>query len=157
MGATVSVSREIAAPPEVVWAMISDVTRMGEWSPETTGCRWIKGATGPVVGARFAGDNRNGSKKWSTNCTVTAAEPGRSFVFRVDVGPLKVAQWGYALEPAGAGCIVTETWTDRRGGLVQALGKPLSGVADRAEHNRAGMEQTLARLAAAAEGAGAGG
>lgn len=153
MSDEVSVSQSIAAPADAVWTMVSDVTRMGEWSPETTGCRWIKGATGPTVGAKFAGDNRNGTKKWSTNCTVTAADPGRTFAFRVDVGPLKVAAWGYAIQPTDTGCVVTETWTDRRGGLVKRLGKPLSGVADRAEHNRAGMEQTLARLAAAAEGA----
>lgn len=151
MGQQVSVTRAIGAPADTVWAMISDVTRMGEWSPETVGCRWIKGATGPAVGARFAGDNRNGGKSWSTNCTVTAAEPGRSFAFRVDVGPIKVAEWGFAIQPGAEGCTVTETWTDRRGKLATLLGKPLSGVADRAEHNRAGMEQTLERLAAAAE------
>lgn len=154
MSDQVSVSRDIAAPAATVWSMVSDVTRMGEWSPETVGCRWIKGASGPAVGAKFAGDNRNGSKKWSTNCTVTAAEPGRSFAFRVDVGPIKVAEWGYAIETAGDRCTVTETWTDRRGKLVKLLGKPLSGVDDRAVHNKAGMEQTLARLAAAAESHG---
>lgn len=151
MSDQVSVSREIAAPAATVWGMVSDVTQMGQWSPETIGCRWLKGASAPAVGAKFAGDNRNGKKKWSTNCTVTAAEPGRSFAFRVDVGPLKVAEWGYAIESAGDGCTVTETWTDRRSKLVKLLGKPLSGVDDRASHNRAGMEQTLARLAAAAE------
>ncbi|HAS09465.1 MAG TPA: SRPBCC family protein, partial [Acidimicrobiaceae bacterium] len=51
----VSVSREIAAPPQRVWELISDITRMGEWSPETTGGKWLKGATGPAVGARFRG------------------------------------------------------------------------------------------------------
>jgi uncharacterized protein YndB with AHSA1/START domain len=147
----VSVQREIHAPADKVWAMISDVTRMGEWSPETTGGSWLKGATGPAVGAAFKGVNQNGKKKWSTVCKVVAAEPGKSFAFRVDVGPLKVAEWGYAIAPAGDGCTVTETWTDRRGGLVKLLGKPLSGVEDRAVHNRAGMEQTLERLAAAAE------
>ena len=64
-----------------------------------------------------------------------------------------MAAWSYRIEPsaAGTGCTVTETWTDRRGRLVKQLGKPLSGVADRATHNQAGMEATLARLAAAAE------
>jgi hypothetical protein len=46
---------------------------------------------------------------------------------------------------------VTESWTDRRGWLIRYLGKPFSGVADREAHNRAGMEATLASLAAAAE------
>lgn len=147
----VSVQRTILAPAEAVWAMISDVTRMGEWSPETTACTWLKQATGPAIGAKFKGINAHGKKKWSTVCTVTEAEPGKAFAFRVDVGPLKVAEWAYTLAAAGGGCIVTETWTDRRGGLVTRLGKPLSGVADRAAHNKAGMELTLQRLADAAQ------
>lgn len=157
MSEQVQVSRDVAAPAATVWAMISDVTRMGEWSPETTGCSWIKGASGPSVGARFAGDNRNGSKKWSTNCTVVDATPGSRFAFEVTVGPVKVAQWAYDITPTDAGCRVTETWTDRRSSLIKKLGKPLSGVDDRSTHNRAGMEQTLDRLAAAAEAAGAAG
>lgn len=149
----ISVQREIQAPADQLWAMISDITRMGEWSPETTTCSWIKGATGPANGAKFKGANENGKKKWSTVCTVINAEPGKAFAFRVDVGLLKVAEWAYRFEPAtaGVGCIVTETWTDRRSGLVKMLGKPLSGVEDRSVHNKAGMEQTLERLAAAAE------
>ena len=154
MSELVQVSREVAAPAVTVWAMISDVTRMGEWSPETVGCHWIKGASGPAIGARFAGDNRNGSKKWSTGCRVVDSTPGTRFAFEVAVGPLKIAQWAYDIEATATGCRVTETWTERRGGLVKKLGKPLSGVDDRAAHNRAGMEQTLARLGAAAEAAG---
>jgi uncharacterized protein YndB with AHSA1/START domain len=151
MDKSVVVTRTISASPSVVWGMISDVTRMGEWSPETVSCRWVKGATGPAVGAKFAGDNRNGSKKWSTTCTVTACQPDKVFEFKVDVGPLKVSTWRYDLAASGTDCVVTETWTDRRGKLISALGKPFSGVSDRATHNRAGMEHTLQQLAAAAE------
>jgi len=141
----------VAAPAERVWALVSDVTRMGDWSPETVSCAWVGGATAPAAGARFRGRNRNGRHRWSTACTVTAAEPGRSFAFRVKAGPLEVAEWAYVIETAGQGCRVTESWTDRRGRLLSVLGKPVSGVGDRADHNRAGMAETLARLAAAAE------
>jgi uncharacterized protein YndB with AHSA1/START domain len=147
----VSVSVDISAPPEQVWGMISDVTRMGEWSPETERGEWLRGATGPATGAKFKGTNRNGKKKWDTVATVLAADPGRTFSFRVTAAGLKVADWAYSLEPTATGCRVTETWTDRRGRIVAALGKPVSGVADRAGHNRSGMEQTLAGLKAAAE------
>ena len=130
--------------------MVSDVTRMGEWSPENEGATWMKGASGPAVGARFQGKNRNGSKTWKTVAIVTRADPGRAFEFDVTAGPLKIARWGYLFEPAGDDrCVVTETWTDLRGAFVTKLGKPLSGVADRAEHNRAGMVTTLDNLAAA--------
>jgi hypothetical protein len=136
-----------------VWAMVADVTRMGEWSPENEGGEWIGGATGPKAGAKFRGTNRNEKKKWKTVATVVDADPGRRFSFRVTAVGLKVAEWIYAFEPTAAGCRVTETWIDRRGRIAKSLGKPVSGVADRASHNRAGMEQTLERLAAAAESA----
>ena len=47
-GTTAEVSVHVAAPPEVVWATVSDVTRMGEWSPEATGATW-KGDGGGVL------------------------------------------------------------------------------------------------------------
>jgi uncharacterized protein YndB with AHSA1/START domain len=156
MADDVSVSREIAASPEAVWAMVSDVTRMGEWSPENTGGTWIGGATGPTPGARFKGRNRAGVRRWSTVCTITDATPGEDFVFEVAAGPLKVARWAYHFVPTETGCTVTETWTDQRGGLIRTLAGPLTGVSDRASHNRSTMEATLERLAAAAEGAATG-
>ena len=69
----------------------------------------------------------------------------------------KVADWSYTFEPASGGCRVTETWIDRRGRLAKWLGKPVSGVEDRADHNRWGMEQTLERLAEVAESTAAAG
>jgi hypothetical protein len=147
----VTVERTMRATPEVVAALVSDITRMGEWSPENTGGRWTRGATAAAVGATFQGDNRNGSKKWSTTCTVTQWEPGQHFGFRVTAGPVQVADWQYRFAPTADGCVVTETWTDRRNALIKLLGKPFSGVADRVAHNRATMEQTLERLAATAE------
>jgi uncharacterized protein YndB with AHSA1/START domain len=154
----VVVERRIAASPELLWAMVSDVTRMGEWSPETTACKWTKGASGPEVGARFRGANRRGVRRWSTTCEVTAADPGERFVFDVRVGPIVYAAWGYELEPDGDGATrVRETWEDRRGWVMKKLGAVVSGVSDRATHNRAGMEETLRRLEAAASGSAASG
>jgi hypothetical protein len=64
---------------------------------------------------------------------------------------LKVAEWGYTFEPTATGCRVTETWTDHRAGFFKPVAKLVTGVADRATHNRTGMEQTLERLDAAAQ------
>ena len=147
----VSVAQEIAAPAEQVWAMVADVTRMGEWSPENEGAEWLHGATGPESGAKFRGTNRNGKKKWDTVATIVDVEPGHLFTFRVTAVGLKVAEWRYGFEPTPAGCRVTETWIDQRGRIAKVLGKPVSGVDDRATHNRLGMEQTLERLKSAAE------
>jgi len=157
MGEVVSVSREISALADDLWAMVADVTRMGEWSPENEGGEWLEPATEAAPGAKFRGRNRLGKKSWKTVATVLAADPGRVFSFHISAGPVKVADWTYTFEPTGsgagseAGCRVTETWTDRRPGWFKPIGHLATGVGDRAAHNRAGMEQTLAGLAAAAE------
>lgn len=145
------VTKDVAAPAEVVWAMLSDLTRMHEWSPENDGVTWTGGATGPALGATFKGTNHHGKKSWSSAGKITVFDDGRALAFLTSVGPIKVATWGYEVEPTDGGCRVTETWTDRRGGLMKVLSKLATGVEDRTEHNRAGMEQTLERLAAAAE------
>lgn len=125
---------------------------MGEWSPENTGGKWIGGASGPAVGARFIGSNTRGRRRWRTTCRVTAADPGREFAFEVTGGGVfPVATWRYEIRPVDGGCEVTESWGDRRGALMRWYGTVVLGVSDRVAHNRAGMEQTLDRLKAAAE------
>jgi Polyketide cyclase / dehydrase and lipid transport len=151
VGSTVSVTRAVNAPAERAWALVSDVTRMGEWSPETTAAEWVGGATGPAQGAKFRGSNRNGGKSWKSVATIVDSEPGRAFAFRVKAIGLDVSEWRYTFEPTPTGCVVTEQWTDRRGALLKVMSPKVTGVADRAEHNRTGMEQTLERLATAAE------
>ncbi len=148
---TVSVERKIRATPEQLFPLITDLPRMGEWSPEATGGEWLDDKQSADLGARFKGNNRNGSKSWSTVATVTAFEPNRLFSFRITAA-VPIAVWSYALVPTDdGGTLVTETWTDQRNGLIKLLGKPFSGVADRVTHNRANMETTLSRLAEVAE------
>jgi len=147
---TVEVTRTIAASPEHVYSLVSDLPRMGEWSPENQGGAWVKGATGPAVGARFKGRNRHGKKSWSTMATVKVAEPGREFAFDVVVGPFKVARWGFRLQAVDGGTEVTQFWTDQRSPIMARITSGALGIADRAEHNRASMAETLERLAATA-------
>jgi uncharacterized protein YndB with AHSA1/START domain len=151
VSAEVSVSRIIHAPADQLWALVADLPRMGEWSPENTGGRWTGGATGPAVGARFRGTNARGWRRWSTQVTVTDCRPGERFAFDVRAGGLRVGTWRYDLEARDGGCQVTETFTDDRGKVIIFLGRVVSGVTDRAVHNRAGMEKTLANLATATE------
>lgn len=147
----VSVSRTINAPADELWKMVSDITRMGDWSPETTSGAWVKGASGPTVGARFKGDNRNGSKSWSIVCEVTACEPGVSFGFDAMAGPVRYANWRYDFEATAEGTIVTESVSDNRGKIFKFVGAKVSGVSDRSTHNKRTMTATLEALAAAAE------
>lgn len=139
-------SQEIAAPADQVWATIADITRMSEWSPENVGASWMPGTAGPRPGRKFVGKNRNGKRVWWTVGTIVDAEPGRVLSFRITGPVVRVAEWRYEFEPTTAGCRVIETWTDQRGRIVRVLSKALSGVTDRAAHNRVEMEQTLQRL-----------
>jgi uncharacterized protein YndB with AHSA1/START domain len=151
MARTIAVERTIHAPPDTIWALVADLPRMGEWSPENTGGRWLKGADGPAVGAGFKGTNANGRRRWSTRATVTVCQPGQAFGFDVKAGGLTVGTWRYDIESSDGGCRVTESFSDTRGWLVKTLGGMISGVTDRDTHNRAGMETTLANLAASVE------
>jgi ligand-binding SRPBCC domain-containing protein len=140
---------DINAPAEKVWALVSDLPRMGEWSPENAGGKWVKGATGPALGAVFRGRNRNGIRRWSTTVTVIACEPSKAFEFAVTSGPLEVANWRYEFEGTEAGCRVTESWSDRRKSWFVTLARAMGDHS--AEHAEREMAATLARLAAAVE------
>src|SRR5206468_4094224 len=96
----------IAADPVKVYNLVSDLPRMGEWSPENTGGRWVGGATGPAVGARFRGTNRHGVAVWMTGVTVTAADPGQRFAFDVDFLGVPISTWEYTFAEDADGCLV---------------------------------------------------
>lgn len=151
--ATVIVSREVAAPAERVWAMVSDLEHMGDWSPENDGGTWlVSGADGvPSVGDSFRGRNHRGRRAWRTKVTVIDAEPPRRFAFRLKIGALGGCDWIYEIEAIDNGSRVTELWIDERTRVLKFVGWLFTGVSDRATHNRATMEQTLERLAEAAE------
>lgn len=153
MSDPVTVTITIAAPPDTVYALVADLSRMGEWSPETTGITWLGGATEPGRGARFRGANRNGLRRWSTICTILTSEPGRELAWESRLFGRPVALWRYTFEPDGSGGTrVTETTEDQRRAVFRALGGVASGVSDRKSHNVESMGVTLERIKAAAEG-----
>ena len=145
------VERPITATPEAAWELIVDITRMGDWSPETTSAEWTGESNGPAAGARFKGTNQKGSKKWRSDCVVTACVAGKRFAFDVKAGPFKIAGWAYEFTPADSGCLVTELWEDRRGALMTWISPVITGTKDRARRNHETMTVTLQRLAAALE------
>ena len=134
----------IQAPPHRVYDLLTDVTRMGEWSPECYKCEWADGATGAVVGARFKGYNKRGRIKWTTKPKVLVAEPGREFSFGSMMGPGDGTRWTYRLEPAAdGGTELTESF--------QAPTALKMFFRKRDVEMTQGMEETLARLKQAAE------
>jgi uncharacterized protein YndB with AHSA1/START domain len=142
-------TRDIAAPAEKVWALVTDLPRMGEWSPENAGGNWVKGATGPALGAVFKGNNKNGVRRWSTKATVIVFESGKVFEFAVTAGPLEVAHWRYEFEETGSGCRVTESWEDRRKPWFLVVARVMGDHS--AAHAETEMAETLSNLAAAVE------
>ena len=130
--------------------MVSDVTRMGEWSPENVGARWLDGSTAAAVGARFRGSNRRGWRRWSTTGTIVAADPGRTFAFDVSLGPVRTSRWTYELQPQGDETVVTEIWSDRRPRWLALLAGVTMGIPDIRSHNERNMRTTLANLRDAA-------
>ncbi|GAA3032545.1 SRPBCC family protein [Actinokineospora globicatena] len=140
---------EIAAPPPVVFATIIDVAAWGRFSPECTGATVLRdGSLAP--GSRFSGHNRRGVRRWTTHCVVTELVPDTAFAFDSGAIGLPIASWSYRLEPVrdGRGTVVTEVWHDNRGALMRGIAVVVSGIADRATHNRAAMRVTLDRLKA---------
>jgi len=147
-----SVTVHFAAPPAEVWDLVSDITRIGEFSPETFEARWVGDATGPRVGARFRGHvrrNGRGPVYWTT-CTVTASEPGREFAFAVSgPGDTIVNAWRYQLDPSEDGTDVTESFK-LPGTLPFRLYWSLAGRA-RLRTNLTGMRVTLEKMKAIIE------
>ena len=128
--AHLSQSRHVAATADAVYDLVSDLPRMGEWSPECERVTWRGDATGPAVGARFIGWNRKGGVRWFTWGEVVAADRGRHFAFDVTFGPVSVARWAYVFTPDvdGSGCTVTEEWTEHRPRLVGWVSEYRRGV-----------------------------
>jgi hypothetical protein len=147
-----SASLHIAATPEHVWGLVSDITRMGEYSPEVFEAEWLGDATGPAVGARYRGHvkrNEIGPIYWTT-CEVTECVPGEVFEFAVVMGDKRVNTWRYDFAPdEHGGTDVTESFhlVDN---LLTKLWRPLGGFL-RENRNRRDMLRTLERVKAAAE------
>jgi hypothetical protein len=141
----------VAAPPEAVYDMVSDVTRMGEWSPVCKACWWDEG-DGPREGAWFTGRNELPERTWETRSLVVAADPGREFTFQVRGS---WARWGYSFAPVPGGTEVTEFWEflpDGIAGFHERYGDDAeSQIAIREQAARSGIPVTLAAIKAAAE------
>jgi uncharacterized protein YndB with AHSA1/START domain len=144
------VTVSIDAAPERVWALVTDITRMGEWSPENTGGRWRGPVRGAVVGAKFVGANAHGWLRWRTHCTVVEAQRHERFAFSVTENGMT---WGWRLEPDGEGTTLTQ-WRKHGRPMNPLMAAVLStGVLgkDRERLMVDGMHRTLERVKAAAE------
>jgi uncharacterized protein YndB with AHSA1/START domain len=147
-----AVTLHIDAPPEKVWGLVSDITRMGDYSPEVFEAEWLDGATGPAVGARYRGHvkrNEIGPTYW-TVCKVTECVPGEVFEFAVVMRDRPVNTWRYEFKPAdGGGTDVTESF-DLGDNLWTKVWRPLGGFL-RERRNQRDMLRTLEKVRSVAE------
>ncbi|MEU5136367.1 SRPBCC family protein [Streptomyces californicus] len=164
MPRTMSVADSIVieATPAEVYAQLSDPTAMGRWSPENLGATVRGDRHGAYVGMVFEGRNKRGAVRWTTRCTVTAADPGRRFAFRVHAIGLRrpllpgpIATWEYRFEPEAGGTRVTETWTDDRrrwpDAVANAFDRVATGGKTFAQFQVGNIRTTLKRLKEALE------
>ena len=140
-----SATTTVNAPIGDVFAAVTDVTRIGEWSPECIGCRWVGDATGPTVGARFEGDNVASLgpvtlKRWTTTSEVVAFEPNAVFEFVAEGH----TTWRYVFVDTSDGAVVTESFSfpPYTGWQKWVYGR----LANRPKSMVAGMHATLDRL-----------
>lgn len=139
------------AGAQEIWDLVSDVTRIGSFSPETFEAEWLDGASGPAVGARFRGHvkrNGRGPVYWTT-CKVIESEPGRVFAFQVLNGDRPLNTWRYELTRRGDGTDVTESF-QLAPALPMRIYWALAGWT-RGRTNERGMRQTLERVKAQVE------
>ncbi len=153
----ISDSVVVAVDPRTAYARISDVTRMGRWSPENTGAV-LTAPEAPVgPGTRFVGSNVRRGFRWHTECVVTVAEPGSRFAFAVrkfgigtPILPVAIATWEYRFEPVDGGTLVTEIWRDDRvkwpDAAAAVFDRLATGRAGFAVFQRGNIRRTLDRL-----------
>jgi uncharacterized protein YndB with AHSA1/START domain len=148
-----SVTLHIDAPPARVWGLVSDITKMGDWSPEVVEAEWIDGATGPAVGARYRGHvkrNENWPFLYWTTCKITECVPGEVFEFAVVMRDRPMNIWRYEFRATDDGSTdVTESF-DLGDNLFTKVWRPLGGFL-RERRNERDMLRTLERVKAVAE------
>jgi hypothetical protein len=142
-----SASIEVNAAPEVVWALVADITRMGEWSPECVRAEWENGATSPEVGAHFHGYNKAGTFEWDAPGVVTRCEPGRIFEFQVPREAETTNRWCFEFAASAGGTTLTESFDAP---LINVEGSP-ANFEGRFEMLAQAIEKTIANIKTAAE------
>jgi uncharacterized protein YndB with AHSA1/START domain len=142
---------DVAAPPATVWALVSDVCRMAEWSPQVTSTRLRAGFDAVALGTEFTNRNRHGELEWTTHGTIVRFEPEREIAFRIEENWVV---WSFRLEPTDTGTLLTQR-RETPDGISQLSADLtdgfLGGQEAFTESMRAGMRETLEALKATAE------
>jgi uncharacterized protein YndB with AHSA1/START domain len=158
---TVEVPIVIAAPPERVWELVSDIELIPRTSPELQSVEWLDGQSAPCLGARFAGRNEHEAfGEWSTVSVVVQYEPPRVFAWAVGDPDRPSAIWRFSLESRADGTLLRQ-WVQvgpGRSGLSFAIDrmpeKEQKIVFVRLRELETNMNSTLVAIKRLAEDAG---
>jgi uncharacterized protein YndB with AHSA1/START domain len=103
----VEVAEVVPAPPDEVFALLTDVELMAGLGPEHVGARWVGTVRG--VGAAFVGVNRRqGIGTWEVRCRVVEHEPPTRFAWATGDADEPSALWSYTLRPIEGGTQVIQ-------------------------------------------------
>jgi hypothetical protein len=140
----------VEARPEEVWRVVSDVTRIGEWSHECRSAQWVDDADGPRPGARFRGRNRAGWARWSRISEIVTLDPPREMVWRTVPTRLfpDSTEWQLLVEPVDGGTRITQTFGVLRGPWL--LDRLYAALIPSHRDRDARLAEDLARIGAAA-------
>ena len=132
----VTVEVDIAASPERVWDLVSDINISARFSNEFQGAEWVD-SDGPREGASFIGHNKRTdvNREWDTTWWVVACDPPLVFAWNVNDRDEPSAQWRFELEKIPGG-------TRLRQRLV--IGPSLSATGHAMKDNPDQAEQILA-------------
>lgn len=144
----ISAAVDIAADPARVWSVVSDVTRMPEWSPELRRLYPVGGRR-PRVGMTMIGINRRGLVAWPTTSKLVRLEPERAVAWRTRESG---ATWTYELEPSGSGTLLTGRRDLPAFTMATRLMAPvIGGAAGHDDELADGIRRTLENIKAAVE------
>jgi uncharacterized protein YndB with AHSA1/START domain len=153
----------IEASPERVWALITDVERIVDFSPECVKIEWLGGAIAPQVGARFAGTSRIDSFEWTRNCTITALQEPNLFAYEVadEADESPQSRWSFEIQADASGAVLTQRFshvpTGRSTVRIIAEADPAAAeqtVAERAKMLKTDMRRTLEAMRGVLESKG---
>jgi hypothetical protein len=100
------------ATPEQVWAVVADVTRVGEWSHECKVGEWLDGATAAAPGVRYRGSNKVGRVRWARTNEIVAVDEGSRLVWRTVATKFyrDSTEWQIKIELCDGGSRIIQTF-----------------------------------------------
>lgn len=150
---------EVQCTSSAAWNLISDVTRIGEFSPECVDAWWVPGRPAGWVGGRFEGRNRrvDGEEvyEWVRPCDVVVWQPERAFSWtvgdRYDGTP--ASRWSFSIRAGASGVTLRQDFWHEADGLsgLRHMAEAAPAEASRIASDRIvalgdGMTETLQRM-----------